>query len=57
MDRQSVTTTRIYPRDAGDGLLGYQIQLEKFIMDFRLENNFIYRYGSLRNQGRLESRR
>jgi len=43
MDRQSITATHVYERDGEDNLLSAQIQLEKFIMDFRLENNFIYR--------------
>ncbi|KAH7318483.1 DNA replication licensing factor mcm5 [Stachybotrys elegans] len=46
MDRQSVYSTHVYePSFGGDGdtRLQLQAQLETFILDFRLDNNFIYR--------------
>lgn len=48
MDRQSVYSARVYESnfgDADDTRLQLQSQLETFILDFRLDNNFVYRYG------------
>ncbi|KAL6875327.1 MCM2/3/5 family domain-containing protein [Trichoderma longibrachiatum] len=46
MDRQSVYSTRVYESnfgDAEDTRLQLQSQLETFILDFRIDNNFVYR--------------
>ncbi|KAI5461359.1 MCM2/3/5 family-domain-containing protein [Mariannaea sp. PMI_226] len=46
MDRQSVYSTHVFEPsfgDAGDTRLQLQAKLETFILDFRLDNNFIYR--------------
>jgi DNA replication licensing factor MCM5 len=46
MDRQSVYSTHVYESNFGentDTRLQVQAQLETFILDFRLDNNFIYR--------------
>ncbi|KAG6039885.1 hypothetical protein E4U41_001885 [Claviceps citrina] len=46
MDRQSVYSTHVYEPnfgDNGDTRLQLQQQLETFILDFRLDNNFVYR--------------
>ncbi|KYK61547.1 DNA replication licensing factor mcm5 [Drechmeria coniospora] len=46
MDRQSVYSTHVYEPshgDTGDTRLQLQKQLETFILDFRLDNNFVYR--------------
>ncbi|KAI9149298.1 DNA replication licensing factor mcm5 [Paramyrothecium foliicola] len=46
MDRQSVYSTHVYESNYGentDTRLQIQAQLETFILDFRLDNNFIYR--------------
>ncbi|EGR47854.1 hypothetical protein MKX07_001616 [Trichoderma sp. CBMAI-0711] len=46
MDRQSVYSTRVYESnfgDADDTRLQLQSQLETFILDFRIDNNFVYR--------------
>ncbi|KFA65682.1 hypothetical protein S40285_04814 [Stachybotrys chlorohalonatus IBT 40285] len=46
MDRQSVYTTHVYEPSSGDNTdtrLQVQAQLETFILDFRLDNHFIYR--------------
>ncbi|KAM0479782.1 hypothetical protein ACHAPX_004359 [Trichoderma viride] len=46
MDRQSVYSARVYESnfgDADDTRLQLQSQLETFILDFRLDNNFVYR--------------
>lgn len=47
MDRQSVYSTHVYEPTFGDNSdtrLQLQTQLETFILDFRLDNNFVYRY-------------
>lgn len=47
MDRQSVYSTHVFEPslgDNGDTRLQLQTQLETFILDFRLDNNFVYRY-------------
>ncbi len=48
MDRQSVLTTRVFsPNAAGqeeDTNLQVQSELEKFNLEYRLDNKFIYRY-------------
>lgn len=46
MDRQSVYSTHVYEPSFGensDTRLQLQTQLETFILDFRLDNNFVYR--------------
>ncbi|GAB0132596.1 hypothetical protein EsDP_00001028 [Epichloe bromicola] len=46
MDRQSVYSTHVYEPSVGengDTRLQLQQQLETFILDFRLDNNFVYR--------------
>ncbi|GJN75366.1 minichromosome maintenance protein 5 [Purpureocillium lilacinum] len=46
MDRQSVYSTHVYEPsfgDNGDTRLQLRTQLETFILDFRLDNNFVYR--------------
>jgi DNA replication licensing factor MCM5 len=47
MDRQSVYSAHVYEPsygENGDTRLQLQQQLETFILDFRLDNNFVYRY-------------
>lgn len=47
MDRQSVYTAHVFDPsfgDNGDSRLQLQTQLETFILDFRLDNNFVYRF-------------
>lgn len=47
MDRQSIYTTRTYNSnfdDAGDTRLQLQTDLEEFILDFRLDNHYVYRF-------------
>jgi DNA replication licensing factor MCM5 len=47
MDSQSVYSTHVYEPsfgENGDTRLQIQQQLETFILDFRLDNNFVYRY-------------
>jgi DNA replication licensing factor MCM5 len=47
MDRQSVFSTHVYESTFGqndDTNLQVQAQLEAFILDFRLDNVFVYRY-------------
>lgn len=46
MDRQSVYSTHVFEPSQGesrDTRLQLQAQLETFILDFRLDNNFVYR--------------
>ena len=46
MDRQSVFTSRLYldaPGGSEDSNSSVRTQLETFILDFRLDNIFIYR--------------
>lgn len=46
MDRGSVQTLHVFPREQGeDTNLQVQKQLETFILEFRLDNIFVYRYG------------
>jgi DNA replication licensing factor MCM5 len=47
MDRQSVYSARVYDANFGqsdDSRSQLQSQLETFILDFRLDNHFVYRY-------------
>lgn len=45
MDRGSVQTLHVFPREQGeDSNLQVQKQLETFILEFRLDNIFVYRY-------------
>lgn len=47
MDRQSVYSAHVYEPsygENGDTRLQLLQQLETFILDFRLDNNFVYRY-------------
>jgi DNA replication licensing factor MCM5 len=46
MDRQSVFSTRLFPSTFGeneDSNLQVRAQLESFILDFRLDNVYVYR--------------
>ena len=46
MDRQSVYSAHVFEPTFGEGAdtrLQFQTQLETFILDFRLDNNFVYR--------------
>lgn len=48
MDRESVFSTHVYGanfNESDDTPLQIQNQLDQFIMNFRLDNRFIYRYG------------
>lgn len=50
MDRRSVYTSHVLESnysETEDTNLQVQAQLEAFILDFRLDNIFIYRYGTL----------
>jgi len=52
MDRQSVFSTRLYydaASERGDTNQQIRQQLESFILDFRLDNSFIYRLEPPRN--------
>lgn len=54
MDRQSVYSTHVFEPshgDTGDSRLQLQNQLETFILDFRLDNNFVYRWVICRVSG------
>lgn len=54
MDRQSVFTSRLYFNAAGeneDSNTAVRTLLENFILDFRLDNIFIYRFGFLSLDG------
>ena len=47
MDHQSVYSARVYDANFGqseDTRLQLQAQLEAFILDFRHDNHFVYRY-------------
>lgn len=47
MDTQSVYTTRTYTSnyaDTADSATQVKAQIEEFILSFRLENNYVYRY-------------
>src|SRR5687768_15863834 len=47
MDRQSVYSAHVFDPTFGDNddsRLQLQTQLETFILDFRLDNNFVYRF-------------
>lgn len=45
MDRGSVHTLHVFPQEEGeDTNLQVQKQLETFILEFRLDNVFVYRY-------------
>lgn len=46
MDTQSVYSTHVYEpsfTETGDTRSQIQTQLETFVLDFRLDNNFVYR--------------
>jgi DNA replication licensing factor MCM5 len=48
MDRQSVFSTRVFESNfpqAEESNLRVQEQLEAFILEYRLDNHFVYRYG------------
>ena len=58
MDRESVYTAHVYDpnfNESGDTPLQIQNQLEQFILNFRLDNRFIYRYGPSRPQDMLSN--
>lgn len=46
MDTQSSWATRVYDPhfDESNDRIQLQIQLETFVLDYRLDNRFIYRY-------------
>lgn len=47
MDTQSVYSTHVYEpsvAETGDTRQQIQTQLETFVLDFRLDNHFVYRY-------------
>jgi DNA replication licensing factor MCM5 len=49
MDRQSVYTTHTFRSnfdDSTDTRIQLQEQLEAFILNFRLDNNYVYRFGA-----------
>lgn len=47
MDRGTVASLHVFPREEADQTnLQVQKQLEAFILDFRLDNLFVYRYGA-----------
>lgn len=49
MDHQSVYTTRTFSSnfdDSTDTRIQLQNQLETFILNFRLDNNYVYRFGA-----------
>lgn len=49
MDRGSITTLHVFPQDASEETnLHVQKQLETFILEFRLDNVFVYRYGAIK---------
>ena len=50
MDRGTVYSTHVFEPGVGqtsDTNLQVEAQLETFILDFRLDNKFVYRYGRL----------
>lgn len=48
MDRGTVSSLHVYPREETEETnLQVQKQLETFILEFRLDNVFIYRYDAL----------
>lgn len=54
MDRQSIYTTHTYVsnfEDSTDTRIQLQTQLESFILGFRLDNNYVYRYVSRQRCG------
>lgn len=56
MDHQSVFSSRLYgPTFAGseDSSTAVRATLENFIMEFRLDNSFIYRFVSQTTRGTL----
>lgn len=56
MDHQSVFSSRLFgPTFAGadDSSTAVRAQLEKFILEFRLDNSFIYRFVSQTTRGTL----
>lgn len=48
MDRGTVSSLHVFPREETDQTnLQVQKQLEIFILEFRLDNVFVYRYGAV----------
>lgn len=48
MDRGSVSTLHLFPQPESEGTnVQTQKQLETFILEFRLDNIFVYRYGAI----------
>lgn len=48
MDRATISTLHVFPQEqAEDTNLQVQKQLEIFILEFRLDNVFVYRYGAV----------
>jgi DNA replication licensing factor MCM5 len=50
MDRGSIYSAHVYEPSFGenrDTRLKLQTQLETFILDFRLDNNFVYRFAPI----------
>ncbi len=54
MDRQSVFSTRLYPAETEDSNTHIRGLLESFILDFRLDNIFIYR-SAFSNSAQLQA--
>lgn len=51
MDRQSVYSSHVYEPSFGqteDTRLQIQAQLEKFVLEFRHDNDYVYRYAGSR---------
>ena len=51
MDTGSVYSTHVYEpstAETGDTRQQIQSQLETFVLDFRIDNNFVYRYVLMR---------
>lgn len=56
MDHESVYTTHVYDAnfvESDETPIQIQQQLEHFILNFRLDNRFIYRYGFWRMEDRV----
>jgi DNA replication licensing factor MCM5 len=50
MDRRSMYSAHVYEPNLGENRgtrLQLQTQLETFILDFRLDNNFVYRFAPI----------
>jgi len=54
MDRGSITTTQVFNRgaDQDDTKLQVQRDLESFVMSFRIDNRYVYRWVGLQSSNR-----